>query len=127
SGANLTYANLVQAQLDGANLLNADLTGSEFAIPTLQSAELPRGFADDLGTPEMSAGNNSRLTFPVGGLELNEPFEYSQEYLDQTVNLTLNPTQPIDSDPFLGKTTNFNDGMRGDVNPSGAGVLKVDF
>ncbi|MFM6189406.1 pentapeptide repeat-containing protein [Planktothrix sp.] len=128
SGANLTYANLVQAQLDGANLLNADLTGSEFAIPTLQSAELPRGFADDLGTPEMSAGNNSRLTFPVGGLELNEPFEYSQEYLDQTVNLTLNPTQPIDSDPFLGgKTTNFNDGMRGDVNPSGSGVLKVDF
>ncbi|HAN73398.1 MAG TPA: pentapeptide repeat-containing protein [Planktothrix sp. UBA10369] len=127
SGANLTNANLVQAQLDGANLLNADLTGTEFAIPTVQTAELPKGSAQDLGTPEMGVGRDSRLTFPVGGPELDQPFEYSQEYLDQTVNPTLNPSQPIDSDPFLRKTTTFSDGMRGDVRPSGIDVLEVDF
>ncbi|VXD12338.1 Pentapeptide repeat protein [Planktothrix serta PCC 8927] len=127
TAANLTDANLVQAQLDGANLLNADLTGSEFAIPTVQTAELPKGSADDLGIPEMGVGLDSRLTFPVGGPELDEPFEYSQEYLDQTVNPTLNSSQAIDSDPFLRKTTTFNDGMRGDVNPSGTDLLKVDF
>ena len=127
SGANLTYANLVQAQLDGANLLNADLTGSEFAIPVLQSAELPQGSSEDLGIEEIGVGRDSRLTFPVGGLDLDQPFEYSQEYLEQTVNPTLNPAQPIDSESFLSRTTSFNDGMRGDVNPSGSGVLKVNF
>ena len=127
SGANLTDANLVQAQLDGANLLNANLTGSEFAIPTVQSAELPKGFADDLGRPEIGVGFDSRLTFPVGGQELDEPFEYSQEYLDQTVNPTLNPSQPMDSEPFFRPTTTFNNGMRGDVNPSGVDVLQVVF
>jgi hypothetical protein len=129
SGANLTNANLVQAQLEGANLLNADLTGSEFAIPTLQTAELPIGSAQDLGIPEeLTIGRDpDSLILPMGGPELGQPFEYNQEYLDQTVNPTLNLSPPMDSAPFLRKTTTFNDGMRGDVRPSGIDILEVGF
>lgn len=125
-GANLTEANLVQAQLDGANLANANLTGTDFGIQSVENAQLPKGSADDIGT--LNIGRDpSRLTFPVGGPELDEPFEYNQEYLDQMVNPTLNPSQPIDTDPFLQRTTTFDDGMRGDVNPSGADLIQVEF
>lgn len=129
SGANLTNANLVQAQLEGANLLNADLTGSEFAIPTLQTAELPRGFAQDLGIPEeLTIGRDpDSLTFPMGGPESGQPFEYNQEYLDEMVNPTLNQLQPINSNSFSSPNNTFNDGMRGDVRPSGIDMLEVGF
>jgi hypothetical protein len=129
SGANLTNANLVQAQLDGANLLNADLTGSEFAIPTLQTAELPRGSAQDLGiAEELTMGRDpDSLMLPMGGPESGQPFEYNQEYLDEIINPTLNPLKPINSDTFLRLNNIFNQGMRGDFRPSGIDVLEVGF
>ncbi|VXD13289.1 pentapeptide repeat-containing protein [Planktothrix paucivesiculata] len=129
NGANLTNANLIQAQLDGANLLNADLTGTEFAIPTLQTAELPRGSAQDLGIPEeLTIGRDpDRLVFPFGGPESDQPFEYNQEYLDAIVNPNLNSLQPVESDGFLSPNNNLDNGMRGDVRPSGIDVLEVGF
>ena len=73
-GADLKGANLTSANLEGAflNLLNADLTGSEFAIPTLQTAELSRGSAQDLGIPEeLTIGRDpDSLTFPMGGARI---------------------------------------------------------
>ncbi|OIP70636.1 MAG: hypothetical protein AUK43_08690 [Oscillatoriales cyanobacterium CG2_30_40_61] len=127
TNANLTDANLVQAQLEGANLLNADLTGTEFAIPTLQTAELPIGSAKDLGiSEELTIGQDpNSLMFPMGGPELGQPFEYSQEYLDEIVNPNLNPLKPIKSDPVLRPDNSLDNGMRGDVSPSGIDVLEV--
>lgn len=129
TNANLTDANLVQAQLEGANLLNADLTGTEFAIPTLQTAELPRGSAQDLGIPEeLTIGRDpDSLILPMGGPESDRPFEYNQEYLDVIVNPNLNSLPLVESDPFLSPNNNLDNGMRGDVRPSGIDVLEVGF
>ena len=125
TNANLTDANLVQAQLDGAILANADLTGTDFGLTRVENAQIPTGSAEDIGT--LNIGRDpSRLTFPVGGEELDEPFEYNREYLDEVVNPQLNQLQP-DQDPFLRTTTTFDNGMRGDVNPSGADLIEVGF
>jgi len=148
SCANLTNANLVQAQLEGANLLNADLTGSEFAIPTLQTAELSRGSAQDLGIPEeLTIGRDpDSLTFPMGGPELGQPFEYTKEYLDDLFEPNIDPftsnktntfprinniLRPDETDIFPDQIMKFDDDMRGDPHEwggqhrSGVGLLEV--
>ncbi|HEY9867092.1 MAG TPA: pentapeptide repeat-containing protein [Candidatus Obscuribacterales bacterium] len=149
SGANLTNANLIKAQLEGANLLNADLTGTEFAIPTLQTAKLLRGSAQDLGIQEeLTIGRDpERLVFPFGGPESDQPFEYTQEYFGGVVNPNINPfrshkidpfpsisiLRPHETDVFADQITRFDDDLRGEPHEwggqdqSGVSLLGVGF
>ncbi|NJK39910.1 MAG: pentapeptide repeat-containing protein [Oscillatoriales cyanobacterium RM2_1_1] len=92
--ANLTDANLVQARLSGADLTNANLEGSTLiARPLEEIPQPPRGSARNLTESELSISRDLRyLVLPLGGPDLGESFEYSQDYLDQFFRpLNANP------------------------------------
>lgn len=83
--ADLSYANLIQANLTGANLLGTNLEGTQMLANSATELE------------GLSIGRDpNRLVFPMGGPELDEAFEYTQEYFNEQLtpiqlNFTENP------------------------------------
>ncbi|TVU54716.1 MAG: pentapeptide repeat-containing protein [Arthrospira sp. PLM2.Bin9] len=104
TGANLSGAFLNQAELNdavldladlsGANLIKARLTGATFAGANLQETQMLQpiigitppvatGSLEDLGGDNLSIGRDpSRLAMPMGGTDLDQEFQYTQEYLE---------------------------------------------
>ncbi len=117
--ASLRNANLVQTNLTGANLLGTDLDGIQMIAASPSAKEL-EGLA--------ISRDPNRLLFPMGGPELNEMFEYTQEYL----NVLFRPLQMNGNDhpfspsirwttPALEQDSNLNPT---DTRPNGAEVIQ---
>lgn len=119
TGANLTGAFLNQAELNdavldfadlsGANLIKARLTGATFAGANLHQTQIwppiigitppvANGSLEDLGGDNLSIGRDpSRLAMPMGGPDLDQEFQYTQEYLEslfEPIQINRHSTTP---------------------------------
>lgn len=117
--ANLNNANLVLAELAGSNLNGAQLKGAEILVRTLQDApQVPSNSASVLREgQDISIGRDPALLVPsIGGPDLDEPFQYSEEYLDETVP----PLQINNNNPSVYPTPNIVPyGGNNEVQPRG--------